>query len=284
MLPTFVIGLREGLEAALIIGIVAAFMRRNGRARDLWKMWLGVGIAVSLCTIAAIGLRIAEQRLPQKEQERLETLIGLIAVAFVTWMIVWMRNHAHEMKGEIETHAASALQSGSAGALIAMAFLAVLREGLETAVFLLALLNSSANTATTLTGALLGIALACGIGYGIYRGGVSINMARFFKLTGFVLVLVAAGLLANAAHTAWEGGWLHLGHSQLANLEWLVDKPNSVRAALLTGMFGLQPRPTRVEGVVWLAYAIPMSFFVLLPRKPKPKPAPERESKPALAV
>src|SRR5262245_8040027 len=113
MLPTFVIGLREGLEASLIVGIVAAFLRRNGRSRALGMMWRGGAIAVGLCSIAAIGLRIAEQRLPQKEQERLETIIGLIAVGFVTWMIVWMRNHAHEMKGEIESHAASALQSGS---------------------------------------------------------------------------------------------------------------------------------------------------------------------------
>jgi high-affinity iron transporter len=283
MLPTFVIGLREGLEAALIVGIVAAFLRRNGRSRDMWKMWLGVAIAVSLCTLAAIGLRLAEQRLPQREQEQLETVIGLIAVAFVTWMIIWMRNHAHEMKGEIESHAASALEAGSTGALIGMAFLAVLREGLETAVFLLALLNSSKNTATTLSGALLGVAVACAIGYGIYRGGVRINMAKFFKLTSFVLVLVAAGVLANAAHTAWEAGWLHIGHTQVANLEWLVD-PGSVQAALLTGMFGLQPRPTRVEVIVWLAYAIPMGLFVLLPRRPKPKPASEPETKSALAV
>src|SRR5690242_1931959 len=183
MLPTFVIGLREGLEAALIVGIVAAFLKRNGRARDLWKMWLGVAIGVSLCSVVAIALRVAERRLPQKQQEGLETIIGLIAVAFVTWMIVWMRNHAHEIKGDLESQAASALQSGSAGALIGMAFLAVLREGLETAVFLLALLNSSNNTSTTLTGALLGIAVACAIGYGIYRGGVRINMAKFFKLT-----------------------------------------------------------------------------------------------------
>src|SRR5689334_16741193 len=134
MLPTFVIGLREGLEAALIVGIVAAFLRRNGRSRDMWKMGLGVAIGVGLCTIAAIALRIAERRLPQKQQEGLETIIGLIAVVFVSWMIIWMRNHAHELKGDIEAHAAAALRSGSAGALIGMAFLAVLREGLETAV------------------------------------------------------------------------------------------------------------------------------------------------------
>jgi high-affinity iron transporter len=164
-----------------------------------------------------------------------------------------------------------------------MAFLAVLREGLETAVFLLAILNSSHNTGTTLTGALLGIAVACAIGYGIYRGGVKVNMSRFFKLTGFVLVLVAAGLLANAAHTAWEAGWLHVGQTQAANLEWLVD-PGSVRAALLTGMFGLQPRPTRVEVLAWFLYAIPMGLLVLLPRRPKPKPSSRADHQPVLAV
>jgi high-affinity iron transporter len=283
MLPTFVIGLREGLEASLIVGIVAAFLRRSGRSRDLWKMWLGVAIGVTLCTGVAITLRIAERRLPQKQQEGLETIIGLIAVVFVTWMIVWMRNHAHQMKNELESHAASALQSGSAGALIGMAFLAVLREGLETAVFLLALLNSSNDPATTLSGAVLGIAVACAIGYAIYRGGVSINMARFFKLTGFVLVLVAAGLFANAAHTAWEAGWLHVLHEQAANLEWLVD-PGSVRAALLTGMLGLQPRPTHAEVIAWFAYAIPMGILVLIPPGPRPKPASESDSEPALAV
>jgi high-affinity iron transporter len=278
-----VIGLREGLEAALIVGIVAAFLRRNGRSRDLWKMWLGVAIGVGLCTIAAIALRIAERRLPQKQQEGLETIIGLIAVVFVTWMIIWMRNHAHEMKGELESHAAAALRSGSAGALIGMAFLAVLREGVETAVFVLALLNSSNNTATTLTGALLGIATACAIGYGIYRGGVRINMAKFFKLTGIVLVLVAAGLFANAAHTAWEAGWLHVLQGQAVNLEWLVD-PGSVRAALLTGMFGLQPRPTHAEVLAWLAYAIPMGFLVLVPRRPKTERMSQPDPEPVLAV
>jgi len=271
MLPTFVIGLREGLEASLIVGIVAAFLTRNGHSRDVWKMWVGVGIGVALCTGAAIALRIAERRLPQRQQEGLETIIGLIAVLFVSWMIVWMRNHAHELKGDIEAHAAAALRSGSAGALIGMAFLAVLREGLETAVFLLALLQSSNNARTTLGGALLGVAVACAIGYLIYRGGIRINMGRFFKITGFVLVLVAAGLFSNAMHTAWEAGWLHVLQTQALNLEWLVD-PGSVRAALITGMFGLQPRPTQAEVIAWLAYAIPFGILVATSRRPKPKP------------
>src|SRR4051794_17267605 len=180
MLPTFVIGLREGLEASLIVGIVAAFMMRNGRAKDMWALWTGVAIAVALCLAGGIALRIAEENLPQRQQEQLETIIGLVAVCFVSWMVLWMRAHARELKGDLEKSAAAALATGSAWALILMAFLAVLREGFETAVFLLAILNSSTNTTTSMTGAALGIALAVAIGYGVYRGGVKINMARFF--------------------------------------------------------------------------------------------------------
>lgn len=288
MLPTFVIGLREGLEASLIVGIVAAFLRRNGRARDLWALWVGVGAGVALCTIGAIALRIAEKDLPEHQQDSLETVVALIAVAFVSWMIIWMRAHAQELKGELEAHAAAALASGSSRALIVMAFLAVLREGFETAVFLLALLQKSNDTATTLTGGLLGIVVAVVIGYGIYRGGVRINMGRFFRVTGFVLVLVAAGLLATAAFTAHEAGWLNILQGHALNLEWLVH-PGSVLAALLTGMFGLQPHPKYAEVVAWLAYAIPFGLLVLIPRQvtetsigsSPAEPAEEREAEAA---
>src|SRR4051794_30932345 len=136
MLPTFVIGLREGLEASLIVGIVAAFLVRNGRRDQMWALWTGVGIGVALCLAGGIALRIAEENLPQRQQERLETIIGLVAVAFVSWMVLWMRNHAREMKGDLESSAAAALATGSAWALILMAFLAVLREGFETSVFI----------------------------------------------------------------------------------------------------------------------------------------------------
>ena len=114
----------------------------------------------------------------------------------------------------------------------------------------------------------LGIVVAVGIGYGIYRGGVRLNLERFFKFTGFVLVLVAAGLLATAAHTAHEAGWLNSGQSQVFSLQWLVD-PGSVRSALLTGMLGIQPQPVVAEVIVWLAYAIPMGVLVLWPSRPK---------------
>jgi len=264
MIPTFVIGLREGLEAALIVGIVAAFLRRNGRSRDMWALWIGVAIAVGLCAVAAIALRIAEQNLPQRQQEGLETVIGLVAVAFVTWMILWMRKHARDLKGDLESHAAAALAAGSATALVVMAFLAVLREGLETAVFLLAAFQAASDPLLAGLGATLGVVVAVAIGYAIYKGGVTLNLARFFKLTAVLLVLVAAGLLSTAVHTAHEAGWFNELQAQAANLRWFVD-PGSVRAALLTGMFGIQPQPTIGEAFAWFVYAVPMIFVVLVP-------------------
>ncbi len=264
MLPTFVIGLREGLEASLIVGLVAAFLRRNGRSREVWALWTGVGLGALLCLAAGIALRVAERNLPQRQQEELETIVGLVAVAFVSWMVLWMRAHAHELKGDLEASTAAALATGSAWALIVMAFLAVLREGFETAVFLLAILQSSTNAGSSMTGAVLGIAVALAIGFAIYRGGVRLNLARFFRITGMVLVLVAAGLLATSAHTAHEAGWLDAFQGQAVNLRWLVG-PGSVRAALLTGMFGLQTQPVWAEVFAWLIYAVPFLVVVGIP-------------------
>ena len=266
MLPTFIIGLREGIEASLIIGIIAAFLIQRGDRKSLRPMWYGVALAVALCLAVAAILEAVDRALPHKQQEGLETVLALVAVAGVTYMVVWMKRHSRELKGSLERSAESALMLGSAWALIGMAFFAVLREGLETAVFLLAVFGNSTNRAATGTGAALGIAVAVGLGFAIYKGGVRINLARFFRLTGFVLVLVAAGLLATAVHTAHEAGWVAVLQAQAFDLRWLVD-PGSVRAALLTGMLGLQPIPTVGETVVWLLYAVPMGLYVLWPAR-----------------
>ena len=199
VLPTFVIGLREGLEAALIVGIVAAFLTQRGRRDALRWMWLGVILAVSLCAAVAVGLRIAEENLPQKEQEQLETVIAFIAVGMITWMIVWMRRHSADLKGDLQQRAEVALLGGSVIGLVVMAFLAVLREGIETAVFMLAAFQQSTDPGLTGTGAVLGVAVAMVLGYLIYRGGVKLNLSKVFRITGVVLVLVAAGLLSFAA-------------------------------------------------------------------------------------
>jgi high-affinity iron transporter len=226
VLPTFVIGLREGLEAALIVGIIAAFLGQQGRRDALRQVWVGTAAAVAICIAIAIALQVISSDLPQQQQqEGLETVVGALAVVMVTYMIIFMRRHARGLKGDLEGAAASALASGSSQALVAMAFLAVLREGFETAVFLLATFHASGDATTSWLGAVIGILLAAAIGYGIYRGGVRLNLARFFKITGMVLVLVAAGLVMTAFRTASEAGWLTAGQGQALDLSWLGRVP-----------------------------------------------------------
>jgi high-affinity iron transporter len=265
MIPTYVIGLREGLEAALIVSIVAAFLKREGHGAALRWVWIGVGIAIALCTAIGVGLQIANEQLPQRQQEQLETVVGLCAVGIVTFMIVWMRRHAAGLRAELEERAAAALAAGSVVGLVAMAFFAVLREGLETAVFLLAAFQAAGNSALAGLGALLGILTAVALGAGLYRGGIHINLARFFKVTAAFLVLIAAGLLATAVHTAHEAGWLNAFQGQALDLSWLVV-PGTVTSSLLTGMLGLQPLPTDAAAAVYLLYAVPMLLYVLWPQ------------------
>jgi high-affinity iron transporter len=211
---------------------------------------------------------VAEENLPQREQEQLETVIALVAVGMITWMIVWMRRHSADLKGDLQERASVALVQGSAIGLVVMAFLAVLREGLETAVFMLAAFQQSDRPGLTGTGALLGVALAMVLGYLIYRGGVKINLSKFFRVTGVVLVLVGAGLLSFAVHTAHEAGWWNILLDRAVDLTWLID-PGSVQSALITGMFGIQPEPTWGEILAFLVYAVPMTIYVCRPQRPR---------------
>lgn len=282
MLPTFVIGLREGVEASLIVGIVAAFLRQRGASRQLRWVSLGVVVAIGICTASAVVLEIIDSNLPQKQQEGLETVIALVAVAMVTSMVVWMARNARGLKKELEARAGAAVAEGSVFALVAMAFLAVLREGLETAVFLLSAFQASTSRVASSAGALLGIGLAVVIGYAIYKGGVKINLSKFFTATGLVLVLVAAGLVSFAMHTGHEAGWIQFGQGQLVDLSWLI-KPGSVQSALLTGVLGIQPKPTVIEGLGWLVYFVPVSLFVLRSSRRKPASPTTRQPAPAVA-
>jgi FTR1 family protein len=269
MLPTFVIGLREGVEAALIVSIIATFLRQEGRTDALRWVWVGVVSAAAICLAVGVALQLVDQELPQKEQEGLETVIGAIAIGIVTFMLVWMRRHAAGLSGHLRESTASALKEGSVKALVGMAFFAVFREGLETAVFLLAVFQNSDDPGTAGIGAILGIVCAIGIGYAIYRGGVKLNLQRFFRFTGVVLALVAAGLVAGTLHTAHEAGWINFGQGQALDLTWLVV-PGTWTAALLTGMLGLQPTPTNIEVIGYLVYAIPAVIYVLMPARKKP--------------
>lgn len=272
MLATLVIGLREGLEAALIVGIIAAFLCKNGKS--LAAMWVGVGLAVVLSIAVGVGLDVVEQALPQARQEGMESIIGAVAIFFVTGMIVWMNAHASGMKKELEAEAAEALSQGSAYALAGMAFLAVLKEGFETSVFLLATFSAAQSALLAATGAVVGLLMAVGIGWGIYAGGVRINLSRFFRVTGAFLILVAAGLVITSLRTAHEAGWLNAGQQPTVNLSWLVA-PGTVQSALITGVLGIPADPRLVEVIGWFAYLIPVSLFIYWPpaRRPGPRVA-----------
>ncbi|MGO2539856.1 MAG: iron uptake transporter permease EfeU [Specibacter sp.] len=270
MLATLVIGLREGLEAALIVGMIAAFLRRNGI--PLKPMWLGVAAAVFLSAIVGITLEIVSAALPQQQQEAMETVIGAVAVVIVTFMILWMSKNSRSMKSTLEAHAGSALKGGSVFALAGMAFLAVLREGVETAVFMVAAFQSSLSPVSAGAGAVLGLAIASGVGVLLFRGAIKLNLAKFFKATGVFLVFVAAGLVMKSLRTAHEAGWLNVGQGATVNLSWLA--PNgSARAAILTGVFGIPNDPRVVELLGWALYLVPMLAFILWPRTWQPSAA-----------
>jgi len=273
VLPTFVIGLREGLEAALIVGIVAAFLAQRGRSDALRLVWLGIALAIGACVLFAVALQLFSSNLPQQQQEMLETVISVVAVVMVTYMIVWMRRNSRHLKGDLEAATSSALASGTAWALVAMAVLAVLREGFETSVFLLAAFNASGSPLAAGFGAVIGVVAAAAIGWGIFHGGVRINLARFFRITGIVLVFVAAGLVASAIHTGHEAGWIDFGQTQIADLAWLMPA-GSVVSALVTGVLGIQPRPVAIEFVGWLVYLVPMLVIVLWPATARTRTTP----------
>lgn len=264
MLATYVIGLREGLEAALIVGIIAAFLKTNGRR--LTAMWIGVVAAIVLSIAVGVGLAVVEQSLPQAAQEGMESIIGVVAIFFVTGMIVWMNRHARAMRSDLEQQAGQALRDGHATALVVMAFLAVLKEGFETSVFLLATFSAATDAALAALGAVLGILTAVAIGIGIYLGGIRINLGRFFQVTGAFLILVAAGLVVSTLRTAHEAGWITGGQQRTLDLSGLVA-PGSVSSALITGVLGIPADPRLIEVVGWVLYLVPVALYVYWPRR-----------------
>lgn len=264
-LGTFLIGLREGLEATLIVSIVGAFLKRNGHSTR--PMFAGVALAVLISVGVGVGLELLSTTLPQRQQEMMETVIGAIAVVFVTSMIIWMNRNAKRLKGELERDAQRAISRGGSLALVVMAFLAVLKEGFETAVFLMAAAQTSHGTRwLALLGGAAGIALSIAVGVGLYFGGLKLNLGRFFRITGVFLVLIAAGLVLSALRTAHEAGWVSIGQQQILNFSsWMPT--GSVWGALITGLFGIPTDPRLVEVLGWLLYAVPVLIVFLWPTR-----------------
>ena len=264
-ISTFLIGLREGLEAALIVSIVGAFLKRNGQS--IRPMFVGVALAVLISVGVGVGLDLFATSLPQAQQEMMETVINAIAVVFVTSMIIWMNGNAVHLKGELERDARQALNRGGALALVIMAFLAVLKEGFETSVFLLAAAETShGNRLFAALGGAVGIAVSVALGVGLYFGGLKINLGRFFRVTGVFLVLIAAGLVLGALRTAHEAGWVSIGQERALDLSSAIPT-NSVLGAVITGVLGIPADPRLVEVLGWLLYAIPVLVVFLWPAR-----------------
>ena len=223
-------------------------------------MWAGVILANGSAPAIAVALQLVDQALPQPQQEALETVVAAAAVAMVTFMIVWMRRHARDLAADLRAGAAGALARGSALALVGMAFFAVVREGIETAVFLLAAFQASGDATSAGAGALAGILVAVAMGAVIYRGGVRLNLGRFFRVTAAVLVVVAAGLVASAIHTAHEATWLNGLQGRAVDLSWLI-RPGSVTSVAADRRARRSAAADRGEAIGWLIYLVPMMVY-----------------------
>jgi high-affinity iron transporter len=271
MLIPFLIMLREGIEAALIVGIVASYLKQSGRGALMPAVWVGVLLATALSLFAGAGLQLLAAEFPQKQQELFEGVVGLIAVVMLTSMVFWMRKAARSIKGELQASIDKALTKGADGqgwALIGMVFLAVAREGLESVFFLLAVFQQSSGWEAPV-GALAGIAVSVAIGWGLYSGGVRLDLRRFFRYTGLFILLVAAGLLAGVLRKLHEGGvWNHL---QTVVFDMSDKLPmDSPVGAVLSGLLGYQAAPVVGEVVVYLAFLAVALFFFLRPASTPP--------------
>ncbi|HZG92133.1 MAG TPA: iron uptake transporter permease EfeU [Pseudonocardia sp.] len=263
MLGNFLIGLREGLEAALVVSILVAFLVRTGRRSVLPKVWLGVGIAVAVSAGVTVGLALAQQQLTFQAQEAFGGGLSIVAVGFVTWMIFWMRRAARSISAELRGRLDRAVELGS-GAVVLMAALAVGREGLETALFFFTAAQAAGQTTEPLIGFLLGIAVAVALAWLIYRGAVTLDLGRFFTVTGVLLILVAAGILAYGVHDLQEAAILP-GLNALAFDVSAAVPPDSWYGTLLKGVFNFSPRTTVLEAIVWVAYVVVVLPLFLRP-------------------
>jgi high-affinity iron transporter len=263
----YLIGLREGLEASLVVCILIAYLVKTDRRDALKPVWIGIGVAVGLALAFGCTLEFGSQELTFEAQEALGGSLSILAVCLVTWMVFWMRRTARHLKAELHGKLDAALQMGT-GALVATAFLAVGREGLETALFVWASVRASSDgTEAPLIGVLLGILTAVVLGYLFYRGAVRINLAKFFTWTGAMLVVVAAGVLAYGFHDLQEADFLPGLTNKAFDISDTID-PTSWYGTLLKGIFNFQPDPTVLQVVVWTAYLVPTLIFFLIPSRP----------------
>jgi high-affinity iron transporter len=264
MLATFFLMLREGLEAALIVGIIAAYLVKIGRRDALPKVIAGVAAAIGLSVGLGLLITFTIQRLPPVIQDNLEGVAALLAVGVLTWMLFWMRRQGRAIKGELERDVDMALSIGSTRALVALAFLAVIREGVETVLFLIPIFSFNGTGLDVVAGGVFGLAISVAAGWAIFAMGVRINLRRFFTLTGTVLIFVAAGLCAFAVAEFGDGG-LITNVGTAFDLNGLVPESGPI-GSVLHGLFGYRSAPTPLELLAYVAYLVPVLFLFVIDR------------------
>ncbi|MEU7716482.1 iron uptake transporter permease EfeU [Streptomyces tibetensis] len=272
MFSNYLIGLREGLEASLVVCILIAYLVKTGRKDALKPIWAGIAVAIALAFGFGCALEFGSQELTFQAQEALGGSLSILAVGLVTWMVFWMRRTARHLKSELHGRLDAALAMGT-GALVATAFLAVGREGLETALFVWASVHAASDgTPRPLLGVALGLLTAVFLGWLFYRGALRINLAKFFTWTGGMLVVVAAGVLAYGFHDLQEADFLPGLTDKAFDISGTIP-PDSWYGTLLKGVFNFQPDPTILQVAVWLLYLIPtLALFLAPPRTAAPTP------------
>jgi high-affinity iron transporter len=276
------IGLREGLEAAIVVTILMAFLVKAERRDALKWVWLGVAAAIAVTVAVFLIIQFGENTISGLAAEAIAGIASLVAVAIVTSMVLWMKRAAASMSGELRSDMERALQTGPV-AVLALAFLAVGREGVETALFMVG--YAEAQTAWPLIGLVIGVVAAAAIAYGMYAGAIRINLAKFFKYTGVFLIVVAAGILSYGIGALQTVGWLpglsHKAFDISSRFNW-----SSWYGEVIQGVFNVTPSPTVLQLAAWLAYLVIVLTIFLRPSKapakpdpsPQPLPEPERSS------
>ena len=274
VLVAYLIMLREGVEAALIVGIVASYLRQTGRGRFMPAIWSGVAIALVLCLGLGLILNATSSEFPQKQQEAFAGCVAVVATGILTSMVFWMKKAARSIKAQLHNSIDAALRPGDRQglALVGMAFFAVGREGVESVFFLLATFQQSVGADVPL-GALLGLATAVAIGWATYLGGVKLDLRRFFRWTGVFIIFVAAGLLANGLRSFHEAGIWNGLQSTAFDLSNVLPA-DSVLGTLLGGFLGYQETPTVGAVAIYLIYLLPALFFFFTQARSAPSARP----------
>jgi high-affinity iron transporter len=284
-LASYLIGLREGLEMVLVVSILVAYLVKTGRRRQLLPVWLGVAAAV----VVSLGFGwlltyVSSTVLYGPQHELFDAITSVVAVGLVTWMIFWMRRTARKLSGELRGRLDGAIGLGLA-AVVGIAFLAVVREGLETTLLFFASAQG-ATTAWPLAGLAAGLVTSVVIGVLLYAGAVRINLTKFFTVSGVLLIFVAAGIFKYGVHDFQEAGLLPGLHTYAFDASGWLD-PSSWYGAVVSGLFNLTAQPSVLEMVAYGLYLVPVLALFLLPallaRKPAPGVVPTIEETPAHA-